>query len=122
LRDKPYTLDEANELLPFLAPALVELRERYEQAVKIRALVGAAAASNGWSEERESWARTLARVDELIERIQQWNVILRDISTGLVDFPAFVNGQDAYLCWRLGEPEVSFWHPATDGFSGRTPL
>jgi hypothetical protein len=120
--DPAYTLDEANALLPFLAPALVELRERYEEAVRIRSLVGAAAASNGWSNDRGSWSRTLARVDELIERLDGWNVLLRDVSTGLVDFPTVMNGQDAYLCWRLGEPEVAFWHPATEGFSGRLPL
>ena len=85
-------------------------------------MVGASAASNGWSGKRESWARTFERVDELIERIVQWNVILRDIATGLVDFPSVVDGQKAYLCWRLGEPEVGFWHPATEGFSGRIPL
>jgi hypothetical protein len=120
--EETYTVEQANELLPFLAPTLVELRERYEQAAEIRAVVGAAAASNGWSEDRETWSRTLARVDELIERIHEWNVTLRDISTGLVDFPAVVHGQDAYLCWRLGEPEVAFWHPATQGFSGRLSL
>jgi hypothetical protein len=117
-----YTVEEANALLPFLAPALVELRERYEEAAKIRSLVGAAAASNGWSKEREDWSRTLARVQELIERLDTWNVLLRDISTGLVDFPAVLEGGDAYLCWRLGEPEVAYWHPAGGGFAGRRPL
>jgi hypothetical protein len=117
-----YTLDEANELLPFLAPALVELRERFEEAAKIRSLVGAAATSNGWSQDRQAWSRTLARVDELMQRLEEWNVVLRDISTGLVDFPTVREGQDAYLCWRLGEPQVAFWHPANEGFSGRLAL
>ncbi|HEX3328180.1 MAG TPA: DUF2203 domain-containing protein [Actinomycetota bacterium] len=122
MTEKSYTLEEANALLPYLAPALVELRERYEEAASIRATVGAAAASNGWSDEREAWSRTLARVDELIERFLAWNVELRDVSTGLVDFPTVIQGQDAYLCWRLGEPEVAYWHFAGDGFAGRTPL
>jgi hypothetical protein len=117
-----YTAAEANALLPYLAPAVVELRERYEEATKIRAMVVTASASNGWSTERQKWSRTLGRVDELIERLEEWNVLLRDISTGLVDFPAIIDGRDAYLCWRLGEPEVAFWHFADDGFSGRRPL
>ncbi|MEA2507549.1 MAG: hypothetical protein QOH48_2167 [Actinomycetota bacterium] len=120
--EKRYSVAEANALLPHLAPALVELRERYEEAVTIRELVGAAAASNGWTDHKEEWSRTLARVDELIERIQTWNVLLRDVSTGLVDFPTVLEGKDAYLCWRLGEPEVAFWHFADRGFSGRMPL
>jgi hypothetical protein len=117
-----YTLAEANALLPYLAPAVVELRERYEEATEIRATVVAASASNGWSDERDKWSRTLARVDELIERLEEWNVLLRDVTTGLVDFPTVIEDRDAFLCWRLGEPEVAFWHFADDGFSGRRPL
>jgi hypothetical protein len=117
-----YTLAEANALLPYLAPAVVELRERYEEATTIRATVAVASASNGWSDERDKWSRTLARVDELIERLEEWNVLLRDVTTGLVDFPAVIEGRDAYLCWRLGEPEVAFYHFADDGFAGRRPL
>jgi hypothetical protein len=120
--EKTYTLEEANALLPFLAPALVELREKYEEAAKITAAVGVAAASNGWSHEREQWTRTLTRVQELIERLQEWNVELRDIDMGLIDFPTTIGGEDAYLCWRLGEPQVAFWHSAAGGFSGRQPL
>lgn len=122
MTEENYTVAQANELLPYLAPTLVELRERYEEAIKIRASVAAASASNGWSHEREEWSRTLARVDELIERLEGWKVTLRDISTGMVDFPTNIEGQAAFLCWRLGEAEVGFWHFATDGFAGRRPL
>ena len=122
MSDRSYTQQEANALLPHLAPALVELRERYEEAVTIRERVGAVSATNGWSNDRDAWSRTLERVDELIERLLGWGVELRDISTGLVDFPTVIEGREAYLCWRLGEPEVAFWHFAGEGFSGRTPL
>jgi hypothetical protein len=120
--EKLYTPAEANELLPHLAPTLVELREKFEDATRIREAVAVAASSNGWSEKREEWSRTLARVAELIERLQEWEIQLRDISTGLVDFPAFVEGQEAWLCWRLGEPEVAYWHPVDTGFTDRRPL
>jgi hypothetical protein len=119
---KVYSVEEANALLPHLAPALVELREKFEQAAEIRVMVTKAAAGNGWSPHREKWSRTLARVAELLERLQSWEVELRDIGTGLVDFPARVEGEDAYLCWRLGEPEVAYWHRKDDGFPGRRPL
>ena len=119
---KRYTVEEANALLDYLAPTLVELREKFEEAAQIRVAVARAAASNGGSGDREPWARTLARVDELFERLQDWEVELRDIATGLVDFPATIEGRDAYLCWRLGEPEVAYWHSPDDGFRGRRPL
>lgn len=122
MSEKIYTVDEANALLPYLAPTLVELREKSESAARIRETVATSAATNGGSAKREEWSRTLARVGELVGRIQEWELQLRDISTGLVDFPAFVDGQEAWLCWRLGENEVSFWHPRDEGFSGRKPL
>lgn len=114
-------MDDANALLPYLAPTLVELREKYEAADKIKGVVTQSAATNGGSTDREKWSRTMARVAELLERLEEWEVMLRDISTGLVDFPSTIEGADAWLCWRLGEPEVAFWH-SDDGFAGRRPL
>jgi hypothetical protein len=119
--DKSYTVDEANALLPYLAPTLVELREKFEAAEKIRGIVERAAATNGGSPDRDKWSRTMARVSELLERLEEWEVQLRDIATGLVDFPTIMEGGDAWLCWRLGEPEVAFWH-SDEGFAGRRPI
>lgn len=120
--DKVYTVEEANDLLPYLAPTLVELREKFELAENARESVAQAAAGNGWSHKREQWSVTMARVAELMERMSDWGLELRDVATGLVDFPAIVDGQEAYLCWRLGEPEVAYWHSRTEGFGGRRRL
>ena len=117
-----YTLDEANALLPYLAPTLVELREKFEEAAEIRAAIAGSAVGNGGSTRREKHQRTLARVAELMDRLKEWGIELRDISTGLIDFPAEIEGEEAFLCWRLGEPEVAFWHSPEDGFRGRRPL
>jgi hypothetical protein len=117
-----YTVESANELLPHLAPALVELREKFEAAAEIRSTLARIAARNGHSHSGDEEKRTLARVAELLERIQSWGLELRDVTTGLVDFPAEINGRPAYLCWRLGEPEVAYWHSPEDGFQGRRPL
>lgn len=117
-----YTVEEANALLPYLAPTLVELREKYEEAGRIKEKMATASRSNGWSASRDRWTETLARVGELAERVADWDVELRDIATGLVDFPGIVEGELVWLCWRLGEPEVAFWHPRDEGFSGRRPL
>jgi hypothetical protein len=119
---KLYSVADANALLPYLAPTLVELREKFEEAEVIKRRMTRAAATNGGSPERDRWSRTLARVGELVDRLQEWELELRDIATGLVDFPAIVEGEEAWLCWRLGEPEVAYWHSRSEGFSGRRPL
>ena len=120
--EKLYTVEEANALLPYIAPTLVELREKFEEAAQIQQAVTAAAATNGGSHKRTEWSATLARVTELVERFEEWQVELRDISQGLIDFPAVIEGEDAYLCWRLGEENVTYWHPRSTGFAGRRPL
>ncbi len=119
---KIYSVDGANALLPYLAPTLVELREKFEEAAKIKRTVQKVATTNGGSSDRDKWSKTLARVTELVERIQEWELQLRDIDTGLVDFPGRVEGEEAWLCWRLGEPEVGYWHPRDEGFGSRRPL
>jgi hypothetical protein len=122
MADKHYTVEEANALLPHLAPALVELRDKFEEAAQARVAIAQAGATNGWSSERERWLRLLGRVGELLERLRGWGIELRDPSTGLIDFPTTMEGRDAYLCWRLGEEDVAYWHFPEDGFAGRKPL
>ena len=119
---KHYSIREANDLLVYLAPALVELREKYELAARIKEEMERAAASNGGSEEKGRWTRTLARVDELFDKLKDWHIEVRDITTGLVDVPTIIDGRDAYLCWRLGEDSVRYWHFPEEGFPGRKPL
>lgn len=119
---KTYTVREANDLLPHLAPTLVELREKYARAAEIQETIDESAMTNGGSSKREKWSRILARVQELIERLESWSIELKDIDEGIVDFPSAHHGEDAVLCWRLGEPEVAYWHPRDTGFAGRRPL
>jgi hypothetical protein len=54
-----------------------------------------------------------------VARIDELDVVLRDIGTGLIDFPALVNGRQIWLCWRLGDGEVAWWHELTTGVAGR---
>lgn len=84
--------------------------------------MASASAGNGWSEKRETWSRVIARVQELSERLEDWEIELRDLDSGLVDFPALIDGAEAFLCWKLGEPEVAHWHGPEDGYRGRRPL
>lgn len=119
---KKYTAREASSLLPYLAPTLVELRDKAERANVLRAKVTAAARSNGGSPDSAKWSHLLARVEELLHRLEDWEVVVRDPASGLVDFPTEIEGRRAWLCWRLGEAEVSYWHWPQEGFAGRRPL
>jgi hypothetical protein len=47
---------------------------------------------------------------------------VKDLDIGLVDFPTTFNGVEVYLCWKLGEPGIEFWHGVEEGFRGRKPI
>jgi len=57
-----------------------------------------------------------------VARIDSFGITLREIETGLIDFPALVAGRQVWLCWRLGEDDVAWWHELGDGFGGRQAL
>jgi len=57
-----------------------------------------------------------------VARIDELGITLREIETGLIDFPALVAGRQVFLCWRLGEDDVAWWHELGDGFGGRQAL
>ncbi len=129
---RQFTLAEANALLPSVEPLLrhvVALKREYDGKKKELQQSRAAAMWKGQSVDRDSF---MAEETELefyavafqadALRLQEMGVELKDLETGLVDFPTRVQGGAAYLCWRLGEPEVLFWHGLEAGFAGRRPV
>jgi hypothetical protein len=57
-----------------------------------------------------------------VVQLDEWDVVLRDIKTGLIDFPALAGGRQVWLCWRLGEGPIEWWHELDAGFGGRQAL
>ena len=68
---------------------------------------------------RESAA---AEVKASIERVHELGCVVKDLDVGLIDFPTRFNGQEVYLCWKLGESGIQFWHGVHEGFGGRKPI
>ncbi|HMK63027.1 MAG TPA: DUF2203 domain-containing protein [Acidimicrobiales bacterium] len=75
--------------------------------------------ADGGSEDTLEAMTSAAAVAELEDR----GIVLRDVEQGLVDFPCrHPGGKTVLLCWRLGEPDLAWWHLPEDGFAGRRPL
>jgi hypothetical protein len=71
---------------------------------------------------REEVQAAHAALRGLLAELDELGVQVKDMDRGLLDFPAEVEGQDALLCWQVGEPRIAFWHRPEDGFAGRRPL
>lgn len=130
---KTFTLDEAQALLPLLESLLKRAidSKRAAQEVEVRLaelgrriyLVGGMRVNVGEAGRmRTEMEGHLQRVRESVAEIDAIGVQLKDIETGLLDFPCRIDDQVVLLCWRLGEASIEHWHTVEDGFKGRRPL
>jgi hypothetical protein len=127
---KHYTIDEANAMLPLLRSILrditelaVSLRERDERLSRARVPAGGGSPYSEETEQMEAeFERDRERLNEYIEELRKLKVELKDPFIGLVDFPYLKDGREVYLCWKLGEPQIAFWHELDKGFAGRQKL
>lgn len=123
-----FTIEEANRLLPELRKILSTLRAAIEDLEAVQETAAELywkLRTNGHDIEDSPLDRQRAAreaIQEQIERIQALGCELRDPRLGLIDFPSQRGDELVYLCWKLDEPEVAFWHPLDSGFAGRRPL
>jgi hypothetical protein len=68
------------------------------------------------------WVRTLASLQEVLEEFQRREIQVKDVSRGLVDFPAIIGGKEVFLCWEQDEEDIEFWHDLDTGYAGRERL
>jgi hypothetical protein len=107
---------------------LAALRACAEQLQDLRIVHGEqvlAAASPGHAEFRGWYERHQAarhNLEQVLLRLAQEGVEVKDVERGLVDFRGRVGDQEAYLCWQDGEADVAWWHPLDEGFPGRRRL
>lgn len=130
-----FTAASANRMLP-LVRAIVQdivdlnrdLQDRSERLDHLRESAGSGRRRNDdlYADEVAQMERDMEqdaeRLRDFVRELEKLGVQFKDPGKGLVDFPTVIDGKDAYLCWRLGEPEVGFWHPLDGGFLSRRSL
>jgi hypothetical protein len=129
---KLFTLSEANQMLPSLGPLvrrLVEHRQALQEHQQVLGEFRAAVGRSGggmpggrFAEARIEAERLTGKIADGIRQIEEWGCVIKDLDQGLVDFPSHRAGQTVFLCWRLGEGSIQYWHGLEEGFAGRKPL
>jgi hypothetical protein len=125
-----FTVDEANRLLPLvrsIAHDLVAEFRSLRTAGRERRSLEVETAGSSDAERRIEALKThvaecSSRVEGYLHELQDLGLEVRDLELGLVDFPTLMGSEPAYLCWRLGEESVAWWHAIDKGYSDRTPL
>jgi len=122
-----YDIDTANARLAELRPLLAALRVARDEVaagqLRLAQLHAADEADPALiAREQEGMTITVKSMERAVVQIDAWGVTLRDIGSGLVDFPALVNGRPVWLCWKLGEGDIAYWHELDAGIAGRKRL
>ena len=130
---KYFSLKEAEHLRVQLEPVLIEAmearRKMAEVEVQLRGIAERIQRSGGLMvsyedavKVRREHTRLENAVKDALERIHETGCVVKDLEVGLLDFPARINDEEVYLCWRLGEGRIRFYHRQDEGFAGRKPI
>ena len=128
-----FTLAEARQCLPAVGSAIREgiaARKTLESAEEDhRARRERIMFSGGMSVDAEAAFDTRKKRESSAEKLQHMlrifdeiGCVVKDLEIGLIDFPTLYRGREVYLCWKLDEPDIGFWHAVEDGFAGRKPI
>ena len=125
MNERLYTVAEANAILPRVRQLVQTMLAAREEVLHLQPQLWPAiqaAVFNGGSKTASEATRQIVMIQEVLRTLQSLNILVKDLNTGLVDFPAERAGQLVLLCWLYDEPSVQFWHDVDTGFAGRQPI
>jgi hypothetical protein len=122
IEGRRYSVGEADALLEELRARLPLVREARQGLIDSSARITEAVAGDGGGVAGSDWFQHQQTLKEQLEWLAEHDILLRDPESGLVDFPSERDGRPVFLCWRVGEAAVSYFHPEATGYSGRQPL
>ncbi len=121
-RERRFTVEEANAELADLRERLPKLREARHALIDASERITDAVAADGGGVEGSDWFGAQQALKAEVTNLADRGILVRDPEAGLVDFPSEVGGRQVFLCWRLGEDEVAWYHDSRSGYSARKPL
>ncbi len=123
--NRVFSVYEANQLIPQLQSHLTTIQQRKTILLQIREEVQRASANavyGGGTAVGSHYVKSLQDISAGLRAIHELGVVVKDIDLGLCDFPHVRDGRVVYLCWKLGEAEIRWWHEITTGYKNRCPL
>ncbi len=125
MQPRYFTLSEANAALQIIRPLIKEILRIRDEILAHQPEVWPAverSAGNGGNATLSKIAVDFEKLDGLVHEVLDTGVQVKDINTGLLDFPAWRVDHEVYLCWKYGEEQIGFWHEIDAGFAGRRPI
>ena len=130
---KYYTVEEANKALPLVKAIVSDIVRQFQTVNDLKQRLSRVGFDRKQALGGELYAEEIAqsqaelnneetKLEGYIEELNKLGVELKGPLDGLCDFYSILDGREVYLCWRLGEPEVAYWHELNAGIIGRQPL
>jgi hypothetical protein len=130
---KRFTLWEAERMLPQIGDWMreaVAMKSQFDEAehavqslaTRITMMGGIVANRERAAEDKARREVSGQRLRTILENFEQTGVLVKDLEKGLVDFPTLFRGEEVYLCWKLDETSIGFWHGTHEGFAGRKAI
>jgi len=123
--ERTFTVSEANHLIPQLHTRFTSIQQAKAILLQTKPEIQKASAQaryGGGSSVGRLYISGLQQVSTNLQAIHELGVLVKDVDIGLCDFPHLRDGRIVYLCWKLGEDEVRWWHETTTGYKDRCPL
>ena len=119
-----FTLEEANAQIPWVVERLAALRDARARLTdqQARQALTEGSPTNGGGQPGKVVGEAFVELQNGIAAFEHRGIVLRDLDSGLIDFPSFRDEAEVYLCWIDGETEIGFWHDLDAGYGGRQPL
>jgi hypothetical protein len=120
-----FSLEEANAVLEIIRPMMEEIQLLRSNIMAHQPEIWPAiekSAGNGGNPTLSKLVMDFQRLDDLLHHILDTGALVKDLNSGLLDFPAWRNDHEVYLCWKFGEGRIEFWHEIEAGFAGRQSI
>ncbi len=127
-----FTIPQANAMLPLvraitrdlvhLSREVVDRHERVEHLKAGRDITSGDLYDEELAQIEDELAKDRKRLHDFVDELRQLGVEPKSGVDGIVDFPAMLDGELVYLCWKLGEAEILYWHALDSGYDGRQPV
>jgi len=117
-----FTLDQANHTLPLVKRIVADIVRVNSEATALQEQLETLPEGKDHATASTELQRRVTRLSALVDELSDVGAELKDYRTGLIDFIGRHDGHDVFLCWKLGEEKISYWHELAAGFAGRRPV
>jgi hypothetical protein len=117
-----FTLAQANSALPLVRRIVGDIVRTHGMVLKLQADIERAGNAKEQATVQTRLDESVNRLEDYVDELSEVGCELKDYQVGLIDFTGRHESRDVYLCWKLGEEQISYWHEISAGYSGRQPI